>query len=153
MDFGRGQLRAQNPAFAHVDVPLAPTFILPAKQGKEAHVKPVVEGDGYRFTSSNGKGLLRRRGAARRPSAGVRTFAASYQMHPLSAAYINAEAKAGRMGQRLMAIVAEGERGRIYLSPTSQDGSGAQRARLSLSGSRCRMLPAARLVFASATMA
>ena len=34
--------------------------------------------------------------------------------------YLRDEAKAGRMGARLMAIVAEGERGRIYLSPTPE---------------------------------
>ena len=32
--------------------------------------------------------------------------------------YIKAEGRAGRMGARLMAIVAEGERGRVYLPPT-----------------------------------
>ena len=33
------------------------------------------------------------------------------------------EGKAGRMGARLMAIVAEGDRGRIYLAPTAEHGS------------------------------
>ena len=32
--------------------------------------------------------------------------------------YIKGEGKAGRMGARLMAIVAEGDRGRVYLAPT-----------------------------------
>ena len=41
----------------------------------------------------------------------------------MSGDYIKAEGKAGRMGARLMAIVAEGERGRIYLPPTAGDGS------------------------------
>jgi putative DNA methylase len=34
--------------------------------------------------------------------------------------YIKDEGKAGRMGARLMAIVAEGERGRVYLAPTPE---------------------------------
>lgn len=34
--------------------------------------------------------------------------------------YLRPEAKAGRMGARLMAIVAEGDRGRVYLSPTPE---------------------------------
>lgn len=34
--------------------------------------------------------------------------------------YVRTEGKAGRMGQRLMAIVVEGSRGRVYLSPTSE---------------------------------
>ena len=37
---------------------------------------------------------------------------------PIADDYIKTEGKAGRMGARLMAIVAEGERGRVYLSPT-----------------------------------
>ena len=39
---------------------------------------------------------------------------------PMPCEYIEAEAKAGRMGARLMAIVAEGDRGRVYLSPTPE---------------------------------
>jgi putative DNA methylase len=34
--------------------------------------------------------------------------------------YIKDEGKAGRMGARLMAIVAEGDRGRVYLAPTPE---------------------------------
>ena len=41
---------------------------------------------------------------------------------PITGDYIKAEGKAGRMGARLMAIVAEGERGRVYLSPTPEHG-------------------------------
>ena len=47
-------VKSPNPAFAHVDVPLASTFMLSTKKGKEAWVEPVVEGDGYRFTVKAG---------------------------------------------------------------------------------------------------
>ena len=43
-------VKSPNPAFSHVDVPLASTFILSSKDGKEAYVEPVIEQDGYRFT-------------------------------------------------------------------------------------------------------
>ena len=43
-------VKSPNPAFSHVDVPLASTFILSSKDGKEAYVQPVVEGDRYHFT-------------------------------------------------------------------------------------------------------
>ena len=39
---------------------------------------------------------------------------------PMTFEYIRSKAKAGRMGARLMAIVAEGDRGRVYLSPTPE---------------------------------
>ena len=40
---------------------------------------------------------------------------------PVERAYIREEGKAGRLGVRLMAIVAEGDRGRTYLSPSATD--------------------------------
>jgi putative DNA methylase len=39
---------------------------------------------------------------------------------PMQFEYLRAEAKAGRMGARLMAVVAESPRGRIYLSPSAE---------------------------------
>ena len=42
-------VKSPNPAFGDVDVPLASTFMLSTKKGKEAYVEPVVEGRGYRF--------------------------------------------------------------------------------------------------------
>ena len=38
---------------------------------------------------------------------------------PIDGDYIRAEGNGGRMGSRMMAIVAECQRGRIYLSPTN----------------------------------
>src|SRR5690606_4687871 len=47
---------------------------------------------------------------------------------PVGGDYIKAEGKAGRMGQRLMAIVAEGVRGRVYLAPTNEHEEIARQA-------------------------
>ena len=47
-------VKSPNPAFADVDVPLASTFMLSTKKGKEAYVEPVIEGRGYRFTGEGG---------------------------------------------------------------------------------------------------
>ena len=38
-------VKSPNPAFAQVDVPLASTFMLSTKAGKEAYVEPVIEGE------------------------------------------------------------------------------------------------------------
>ena len=43
-------VKSPNPASAQVDVPLATTFMLATKVGKEAYVEPVIESGGYRFT-------------------------------------------------------------------------------------------------------
>ncbi len=48
-------VKSPNPAFAQVDVPLASTFVLSTKAGKEAYVEPVIENGGYRFTVKVGK--------------------------------------------------------------------------------------------------
>jgi putative DNA methylase len=48
-------VKSPNPAFAKVDVPLASTFMLCTKAGKEAYVEPETESGGYRFTVKVGK--------------------------------------------------------------------------------------------------
>ena len=48
-------VKSPNPAFADVEVPLASTFMLSTKAGKEAYVEPVIEDRGYRFTVKVGK--------------------------------------------------------------------------------------------------
>src|SRR5205823_2516155 len=40
-------VKSPNPAFAHVEVPLASTFMLSAKAGKEAYVEPVIKDGTY----------------------------------------------------------------------------------------------------------
>ena len=46
-------VKSPNPAFAQVDVPLASTFMLSSKPGKEAYVDPVIADSGYRFLPPN----------------------------------------------------------------------------------------------------
>jgi putative DNA methylase len=48
---------------------------------------------------------------------------------PIAGNYIKAEGKAGRMGARLMAVVAEGARGRVYLPPTPEHEATAKKAK------------------------
>ena len=108
-------VKSPNPAFSHVDVPLAASFVLSSKKGKEAYVQPVVEGDRYRFTVKVGTPP---EGATLGTSAGKRAaFKCLLSSSPITYDYIRGEGKAGRLKQRLMAIVAEGSRGRVYLSP------------------------------------
>jgi len=58
-------VKSPNPAFAQVDVPLASTFMLSTKVGKEAYVEPVIEGGGYRFHGEYGQAEGRRGGKER----------------------------------------------------------------------------------------
>ncbi len=121
-------VRSPNPAFAHVDVPLASTFMLSTKAGKEAYVEPVVQGDSYRFTVR--VGAPEDAAAAKRGTKLARgaNFQCVMSGMPIDDTYIKAESMAGRMGARLMAIVAEGDRARVYLAPIPEHEAIAQQA-------------------------
>lgn len=120
-------VKSPNPAFSHVDVPLASSFVLSSKAGKEAYVEPVVESDQYRFTVRMGTPP---EGASGGTTAGKRAaFICLLSKSPIDYNHIRAEGKAGRMGQRLMAVVAEGVRGRVYLSPTPEQIAIAESAK------------------------
>ena len=110
-------VRSPNPAFAHVQVPLASTFMLSTKEGKEAYVQPVIEGDSYRFSVKVGTPPNEAKFGTKAPGRGA-NFACLMSGTPLVGDYIKAEGRAGLMDARLMAVVAEGDKGRVYLSPT-----------------------------------
>ncbi len=113
-------VKSPNPAFANVDVPLASTFMLSTKPGKEAYVDPVIEDGGYRFTVKVGK-PKDADGAKLGTAAGKRAaFRCLMSDVPIAYDHIREEGKANRMGAKLMAIVADGDRGRVYLSPTQE---------------------------------
>ncbi|PFG73566.1 DUF1156 domain-containing protein [Tepidiforma thermophila] len=112
-------VKSPNPAFRDVDVPLASTFMLSTKPGKEAYVEPVVEGGGYRFTVKVGR-PKDAEAAKNGTKLSQGAFKCLLSGSPFRYDYIDAEANAGRMGSRLMAIVAEGKRGRVYLDPMSE---------------------------------
>ena len=110
-------VKSPNPAFADVEVPLASTFMLSTKKGKEAYVEPVIEGRGYRFTVKVGTPPDPAAAKAGTKLARGANFRCLMSDTALTAGYIRSEAQAGRMEVRMMAIVAEGDRGRVYLAP------------------------------------
>ena len=120
-------VKSPNPAYSQVEVPLASTFILSSKAGKEVYVQPIIESGSYSFTVKVGK-----------PPAGSSTgtklsrganFKCLMSNSPIEPAYIKSEGVAKRMNSKLMALVAEGPSGRVYLSPDAfQEGVAAQAA-------------------------
>ncbi len=111
-------VKSPNPAFAEVYVPLASTFMLSTKTGKEAYVEPVVEDKSYHFRVKLG------RPADPGTKSGTKLERANFSCvmsgAPISGDYVKIEAQSGRMAARLMSIVVDGPKGRLYLSPTSQ---------------------------------
>ena len=121
-------VKSPNPAFAQVDVPLVSTFMLSTKKGKEAYVEPVIENGGYRFTVKVGEPKDAEAAKAGTKLSRGANFRCVMSGTPMDGDYIKGEGKAGRMGARLMAIVAEGDRGRIYLAPTTEHETVARQA-------------------------
>ena len=118
-----------NPAAHGAHVPLVHSFWLSTKKGKEAWVRPILnrKSNSFRFEVGTGKPP-----ASFDPKKGsvIRTGARCLMTEsPISFDHTRNEGKAGRMGARLMAIVGEGTRGRVYLSPLESQADVATSAR------------------------
>lgn len=115
-----------NPAFSEVQVPLVRSFDISRKKGQEVWIEPVITGENYTFEirhSSIGDSRHDLEGTVGRQGG---LCVVSRTAMPLN--YIREQGRAGNMGQRLMAIVVEGKRGRIYLPPTEEQELLAQSA-------------------------
>lgn len=104
-------VKCPNPACG-CEMPLTSSFILSKKKGKEAYTEPVIENGKITYTVKQGKGA--REGTVNRQGAVCAWCGA-----PVPFSYIREEGKVGRMHEDLVAIVAEGAHGRLYLSPDS----------------------------------
>lgn len=108
-------VKSPNPAFSHQDVPLVSSFILSSKAGKEFFVIPVIDGDTYHFEVKKGKPPTSAINGTKVGRGG--NFQCLLSGTPIPVGYIREQGVNGRMGAKLLAIVAEGATGRIYLSP------------------------------------
>lgn len=106
-------VKSPNPAFAHLEIPLVASFSLSKKTGKEVWVKPEIkkDGSGFDFVVQVGGAPTIEQTVTRSGGKCILSGA------PVDFPYIRSEGKAGRLGQRLMAVALQGPKGRIYLSP------------------------------------
>jgi putative DNA methylase len=102
-----------NPACG-AEMPLVRSFWLSKKKGKQAWVEPIVERESKRvaFEIRTGEGEPQDGTVNRR---GARCVVCG---QPVRFDHVRSEGRAGRMGSRLMAIVVEGDRGRLYFPPS-----------------------------------
>ena len=102
-------VKCPNPACGHEAI-LVRSFDLSKKKGKEWHVEPICQGGEVRFGVAPGKatreGTVNRKGAT-----------CVHCEAPINFDHVREESREGRMGARLMAVVAEGKGGRIYIAP------------------------------------
>ncbi len=110
-----------NPAFRGKHVPLISSFWLSTQKGSSAWLNPIVDktlGE-YRFSVEVGNPSDRKViGAGTKVGRGG--FRCLLSDDPIPFEYVRSEGRAGRIRFRLMAIVAEGKRGRVYL-PAYED--------------------------------
>jgi putative DNA methylase len=110
-------VKCPNPACG-CQMPLVRSFQLSTKKGKEAWVEPVINHTlnqpaiAFEVKTGEGKapeGTVNRKGAN-----------CIVCNTPVAFEHIRSEGKAGRMDAQLMAIVAEGQSGRVYISPNQE---------------------------------
>lgn len=108
-----------DPAFSGVQVPIASSFLLSAKKGKEAWIEPVVNKAVKEITYHIRQGGTKAELASAKigVKSGRANFLCLLSGAAIDAAYVRKQAKEGRLGTKLIAIVAEGQRGRIFVSP------------------------------------
>ncbi len=108
-------VRCPNPACG-ATMPLARSFWLSKKKGKKAWVEPRVDREHktVEFTVKTGQGIPPDGTVNRRGAQCIVCGA------PVPFDHVRGEGKAGRMGAQMMAIVAEGNRRRIYLPPIDE---------------------------------
>lgn len=106
-----------------IETPLVNSWWLSKKKGKEAWVKATVVDGQVQYEVQNNAdgpkgdadGTVNRRGAV-----------SIADGTPIDLSYIRAESRAGRMGAHLIAVVADGGKGRVYVSPNEKHISVAQ---------------------------
>ena len=111
-------VKCPNPACGGT-VPLVRSFDLSKKKGKEWHVDLRCHSGQVEFAVEKGKAT--REGTIGRSKGGV----CPHCEQAVGFDYIKDESKAGRMGAQLMAVVAEGAKGRIYVAPDEMQISAA----------------------------
>lgn len=110
-----------DPAFRSVQVPIASSFLLSSKAGREAWIEPVVDKAArtisYRIRNGGTREEIAaaRRGTKAGRGANFRCLLSDTAITP---AYVKSSGRAGNMGQTLISIVAEGNRRRIYIEPS-----------------------------------
>jgi putative DNA methylase len=110
-----------NPACGGIPVPLVRSFWLSSKQGLESWVEPVVDRalNEYHFVVRSGRPTTAERkliGDGTKIGRGCR-FRCLLSNEPIPEEYVKTFGMKDGLGQRMMAIVAQGNPGRVYLSP------------------------------------
>ena len=113
-------VKCPNPACGN-ELPLMKSYVLTNKAGREAYVKPCYDDGKLSFEVVHGKYPSKRSGTVSRtgvvcPCCG----------NPVDFEYVRNEGQNGRLSARLAAVVAEGKRSKLYLSPDLEQENAAK---------------------------
>lgn len=112
-----------DPAFSDVQVPIASSFLLSSKAGKEAWIEPIVDRRSktitYRIRHGGTKAEIAAAKDGTKAGRGA-NFRCLMSDTAITPDYVKQMGRDGKMGQSLIAIVAEGNRSRAYIAPTSE---------------------------------
>ena len=112
-----------DPAFADVKVPIASSFLLNSKTGAEAWIELIVDRQGqtitYRIRHGGTKAEIAAAKEGTKAGRGA-NFRCCMSNTAVTPDYVKRMGRDGKMGQTLIAIVAEGNRGRAYVEPSTE---------------------------------
>ena len=111
-----------DPAFKGAPVPIAASFILSRKKGREAWIEPIVDKKAgsisFKVHSTADKLAMKVAASGTKMSRGA-NFRCLLSDAPITPNYVKSCGCQGKLGTQLIAIVAEGKRRRLYVSPTA----------------------------------
>ena len=122
-------VKSPNPSFKNIYVPLASSFLLSQKKGKEVYIEPHIEGNSYTFKVKKGKPQDIRKTKSGTKTARGANFYCLLSGDVINDAYIKSESMKKNLGMKLLAIVAEGTREKVYLDPLPLHEEIANRAK------------------------
>lgn len=110
-----------NPAVGGMHVPLVRSFWLCTKKGKEAYIEPGIDrrANSFRFVVRTGRPTDKAAVDAGTKLGRGCKFRCLLSDQPIAETHIKGAGARGELGASLLAVVAEGVRGRVYLSPES----------------------------------
>lgn len=106
-------VKCPNPACG-CEMPLASSFVLSKKKGKEVWVEPIIQDNEIKYNIRHGKCPKEKQSVKLNKGASFRCVKCGSVTEKK---YIHDEFSAHRNGTQLMAIVVEGKKSRIYISP------------------------------------
>ena len=124
-------IRSPDPAYSGAETPLIASFVLCKKKGKEACVIAEINREdrsvSYQVTTRPTQDQMATASTGTKAGRGA-NFRCIFSGAAITSDYVKEEADAGRLGNVLVAVIAEGNRQRLYLSPDDQHIAAARAA-------------------------